>query len=50
MRPTARAGGREDEDVRHHRLFITGFAITDFIITKMTTNFTEEDLENSKFM
>jgi hypothetical protein len=45
-----RAPGREDEDVRHHRPFITGFAITGFIITKMTTNFTEEDLKNSKFI
>ncbi|AQK95502.1 hypothetical protein ZEAMMB73_Zm00001d011055 [Zea mays] len=28
--------------------FLTGFAITGFIITKMTANFTEEDLKNSK--
>ncbi|PWZ10313.1 hypothetical protein Zm00014a_030985 [Zea mays] len=27
--------------------FLTGFAITGFIITKMTANFTEEDLKNS---
>jgi hypothetical protein len=30
--------------------FLTGFAITGFIITKMTANFTEEDLKNSKFV
>uniref|UniRef100_A0A804QTJ6 Phosphopyruvate hydratase n=1 Tax=Zea mays TaxID=4577 RepID=A0A804QTJ6_MAIZE len=46
-RPTAGAEGREDEDVQHHRPFITGFAITGFIVIKMTTNFTEEDLKNS---
>uniref|UniRef100_A0A804LMU4 Transducin family protein / WD-40 repeat family protein n=1 Tax=Zea mays TaxID=4577 RepID=A0A804LMU4_MAIZE len=28
--------------------FLTGFTITGFIITKMTANFTEEDLKNSK--
>jgi hypothetical protein len=49
-RPTAGAEGREDEDVQHHRPFITGFAITGFIVIKMTTNFTEEDLKNSKFI
>jgi hypothetical protein len=48
-RPTAGAEGREDEDVQHHRL-ITGFAITGFIVIKMMTNFTEEDLKNSKFI
>ena len=30
--------------------FLTGFAITGFLITKMTANFTEEDLKNSKFV
>ncbi|CAN6349498.1 unnamed protein product, partial [Urochloa humidicola] len=30
--------------------FLTGFAITGFLITKMTSNFTEEDLKNSKFV
>ncbi|XP_035819933.1 uncharacterized protein [Zea mays] len=30
--------------------FLTGFTITGFIITKMTANFTEEDLKNSKFV
>uniref|UniRef100_A0A804RFV9 Uncharacterized protein n=1 Tax=Zea mays TaxID=4577 RepID=A0A804RFV9_MAIZE len=49
-RPTAGAEGREDEDVQHHWPFITGFAITGLIVTKMTTNFTEEDLKNSKFI
>ncbi|TVU41413.1 hypothetical protein EJB05_14928, partial [Eragrostis curvula] len=30
--------------------FLTGFAITGYLIVKMTANFTEEDLKNSKFV
>uniref|UniRef100_A0A0E0NY34 Uncharacterized protein n=1 Tax=Oryza rufipogon TaxID=4529 RepID=A0A0E0NY34_ORYRU len=30
--------------------FLTGFAVTGAIITKMTAGFTEEDLKNSKFV
>ncbi|GJM94368.1 hypothetical protein PR202_ga11008 [Eleusine coracana subsp. coracana] len=30
--------------------FLTGFAITGYLICKMTANFTEEDLKNSKFV
>ncbi|KAF8769026.1 hypothetical protein HU200_007006 [Digitaria exilis] len=30
--------------------FLTGFAITGYLIAKMTASFTEEDLNNSKFV
>ncbi|KAL6865458.1 hypothetical protein ACP4OV_016609 [Aristida adscensionis] len=29
--------------------FLTGFAITGYLICKMTANLTEEDIKNSKF-
>ncbi|KAK1670818.1 hypothetical protein QYE76_058977 [Lolium multiflorum] len=30
--------------------FLAGFAVTGFLITKLTAGFTEEDLKNSKFV
>ncbi|RLN35775.1 hypothetical protein C2845_PM03G35930 [Panicum miliaceum] len=30
--------------------FVTGFAVTGYLIAKMTANFTEEDLRNFKFV
>ncbi|PAN12642.1 hypothetical protein PAHAL_2G280400 [Panicum hallii] len=30
--------------------FLTGFAVTGYLIAKMTANFTEEDLRNSQVL
>jgi large subunit ribosomal protein L28 len=62
VKPEAEEGDRADmktfdpwpvffrREWRRNWPFLTGFAITGFLITKMTANFTEEDLKNSKFV